>query len=216
MSAAVPGPVSDATPLADAEAAGPLGPAPTPPAKSAVLVIDMLNFFAIEGDEQYQRRFWDVVDRIRELREVARAQGALWIYVNTLFDSEESFAASPLAKKSPPHWLRGTHESEVVAPLTPGAGDLIVAKTVNSGFYDTPLDDVLHENGARRVILTGVHTHVCIALTAADAFYRNYDVVVVPECVTTIDMDRHDFGLGFIDRHLGRIVRLANVESLFE
>lgn len=181
-----------------------------------MLVMDMLNFFAMEGDEQYQRRFWVVVDRIVQLRQVAHSRLIPWVYVNTLFDSEASFASSALARKSPPHWIRGTHEAEVVDPLAPSDGDLVVAKSVNSGFYQSKLDDVLHEVGAERVILTGVHTHVCVALTAADAFYRNYDVVVVPECVTTIEMERHRFGLDFIERHLGRMVALADVDALFD
>ncbi len=187
-----------------------------PKSRTAVLVIDMLNFFATEGDLDYQHRFSGVVDRISDMRAIARSRGVPWIYVNTLFDSEASFASSAMARKSAPHWIKGTHEAAVVDALAPEDGDIIVAKTVNSGFFETRLDRVLREVGAGRLVLAGVHTHVCIALTAADAFYRNYDVIVVPECVTTIDLSRHEFGLGFIARHLGRVVALADIQAFLD
>jgi nicotinamidase-related amidase len=172
----------------------------------ALLIIDMLEYFATEGDDAYQARFASLVLNIAALKEEAAALGAHPIYVNTQFQSEQEFATSPMARRYPPRWIHGSREADVVTGLAPAMTDIVVTKTVNSGFYGTRLDEVLLGIGARRVVLAGVHTHVCIALTAADAFYRNLDVYVVRDCVATIDPSRHEFGLGLIDRHFGTVI----------
>jgi nicotinamidase-related amidase len=176
----------------------------------------MLNFFACEGDATYKARFSDTVTSIAALRLLASNAHLPWIYVNTQFESIDVFRQTAMARKAAPHWLKGTPEAEVVATLAPTVGDHVIPKTVNSGFYDTDLDATLRECGIERLVIVGVHTHVCVALTAADAFYRNYDVIVVEECVTTIVPERHRCGLDYIARHFGRVVRLAEVPALFD
>lgn len=181
----------------------------------AVLIIDMLNFFAEEGDAEYQARFAEAADAIRRLRELADQARVPVIYLNTEFESRQHFASSAMARKADPSWIKGSAEAEVIPILLPRPTDHVIAKTVNSGFFETILDATLAELGVARLLISGVHTHVCVALTAADAFYRNYDVVVMADCVTTIDPGRHVRGLEYIGRHLGRLGRLDQGLELF-
>ncbi len=71
--------------------------------------------------------------------------------------------------------------------------DLVVVKGRDSGFYETALDDTLRKLGVKTVVVTGLQTHVCVQTTAADAFFRGYNVWVPDDCVfspTTEDTER--------------------------
>ena len=57
-------------------------------------------------------------------------------------------------------------------------------KTTLSGFHQTPLDALLRLAGARRVIVTGLMADNCVLFTAADAYMRDYKVVVPRDCVS--------------------------------
>ncbi|WON77441.1 cysteine hydrolase [Serratia sp. UGAL515B_01] len=71
--------------------------------------------------------------------------------------------------------------------------DLVVIKGRDSGFYETTLDETLQKLGVKTVVVTGLQTHVCVQTTAADAFFRGYNVWVPDDCVfspTSEDTDR--------------------------
>ncbi|MCE0825726.1 MULTISPECIES: cysteine hydrolase family protein [Buttiauxella] len=71
--------------------------------------------------------------------------------------------------------------------------DLVVVKSRDSGFFETELDNTLQRLGVKTVVVTGLQTHVCVQTTAADAFFRGYNVWVPDDCVfspTTEDTDR--------------------------
>jgi nicotinamidase-related amidase len=70
-----------------------------------------------------------------------------------------------------------------VLPEFLGEGDILVEKHKDSGFYETDLHDRLQELGVDTVIVTGMQTQICVQTTAADAFFREYNVWVPSDCV---------------------------------
>jgi nicotinamidase-related amidase len=67
--------------------------------------------------------------------------------------------------------------------LQPGKTDFVVLKSTLSGFYQTPLQAMLELGRVKTVIVTGLVTGNCILFTAADAYMRNYEVVIPSDCV---------------------------------
>lgn len=61
--------------------------------------------------------------------------------------------------------------------LAPCPGDLYIRKHAYSGFYATRLDTALRNMEIRYLVCAGLWANVCMAATALDALYRNYDVV---------------------------------------
>jgi len=61
--------------------------------------------------------------------------------------------------------------------LAPRPGDYYVRKHVYSAFFDTRLDTLLRNLGIRILVCAGLWANVCMAATALDALYRNYDVI---------------------------------------
>ncbi len=63
--------------------------------------------------------------------------------------------------------------------------DLIVEKNKDSGFFETDLHERLQELGVDTVAITGMQTQICVQTTAADAFFRGYNVIVPPDAVVS-------------------------------
>jgi ureidoacrylate peracid hydrolase len=78
--------------------------------------------------------------------------------------------------------IRDTWNTDIVAELTPEAGDLVLYKHRFSGFYETELDNVLHRLGTRNLIFTGCTTSICIDSTIRDAMFRDYRCVLLADC----------------------------------
>lgn len=78
--------------------------------------------------------------------------------------------------------IAGTAGNQLINEIY-SPGDHIVVKGRDSGFFETKLDEKLQELGVKTVIVTGLQTHVCVQTTAADAFFRGYNVWVPDDCV---------------------------------
>jgi nicotinamidase-related amidase len=63
--------------------------------------------------------------------------------------------------------------------------DLVIEKNKDSGFYETDLHDRLQELEVDTVIITGMQTQICVQTTAADGFFRGYNVIVPTDAVVS-------------------------------
>lgn len=99
------------------------------------------------------------------------------------------------------HAVEGTEGSEIVSGLEPEDDEPVLKKTKYSAFYNTELEKVLKDLDVNKVVLTGVLTHICIQHTAADAFYRGFEIIVPRGCVEDLDDQRNEKALKFIEEN---------------
>lgn len=170
----------------------------------ALLVIDMLNDFVLEGAPLVVEGARGIIPAIRDRIEDARKRGASIIYVCDRHAPDDAEF-----KYWPPHAVSGTPGSEVVRELAPRPGDIVVPKTRYSGFYGTQLDRILEERGVGRLTLTGVLTNICILYTAADAIMRGYEVSVPEDSVASTAPEDHRFAL----RQINEILQPAKTKK---
>jgi nicotinamidase-related amidase len=159
--------------------------------RPALVILDMLDDFVTGA--LANPRAEGIVPRIAELARHAHDRGWPVVYVNDAHlpgDFEERIWG--------PHAMAGTPGAQVVAALTPAAGDLVLTKRFYSGFHETGLDASLRARGVDTVILTGVLTDICVRHTAADALYRGYRITVPPDAVEALDQEAHDGGLAYL------------------
>lgn len=182
------------------------------PERWALLIIDMLNDFAAEGDYAYKRRFWQVAGNIKQLATYCRQLSVPVIYVCDRHKRQD-YGESLKSTKTPPHAVEGTTGAAVVVCLEPGAQDLVVPKTMYSGFFRTELEQLLTDLDIDTVIVTGVHTHVCVLATAMDAFSRELLVFVPHDCTTTIRDEAYRFALDFVERHVGTVLDSQSIQE---
>lgn len=171
--------------------------------KNAVIVIDMLEDFVYGAlkNERSKR----IIPNIAKLLRYAREHGWPVVYAN-----DAHLPGDPEEKVWGPHALAGTAGAQVIKELTPKKGDYVLGKRTYSSFNQTGLDLLLRQNGVDTVILTGQHTHICVRHTSADAFAKNYSIMVPEDCVESFSDDDHNGGLAYLKMCYGAKVVKTN------
>ena len=167
--------------------------------RSALVIVDMQNAFVIKGG-MFDLRGFDVIpiqkviDPISKICTKVRNKMAKVIYVvHTLSpDLREVGPDSSFWYKSvkfyreEPRWrdkfiVRGTWGAEIVDPLKPREGDLIVEKPRFSAFFGTDLDTILKTHNLKYLFFTGCATNICIEASIRDAANLGYFPILVSD-----------------------------------
>lgn len=152
-------------------------------AHTCLLMIDMINEFSFQGAEAMFPAVIGMAERIAQLKRQVKLAGFPVIYVNDNFGRWQSDFRTLVARCLEDR-CRG---KEVAKLLRPEEDDYFVLKPKHSGFYATPLDLLLTYLKARRLIITGVAGNSCILYTAADAYMREFTLIVPADCVLSTD-----------------------------
>ena len=75
--------------------------------------------------------------------------------------------------------------------ITPQQNEIVINKHTGSIFIDTGFERMLRNAGIVTVVFTGIATEFGIESSARDAFNRGFYPVVVSDCVSSLDKDRH-------------------------
>ncbi|MCM4084428.1 cysteine hydrolase family protein [Paractinoplanes hotanensis] len=94
--------------------------------------------------------------------------------------------------------VRGEYGHDIVDELAPVDGEIVVDKPGKGAFYATELSGILDKFGARRLIVTGVTTEVCVHTTVREANDRGYDCLVLADCVGSYFPEFQRVGLEMI------------------
>jgi len=151
-----------------------------PKASTALLLVDVINPLDFPGGAAVARRSLRMAARLAALRDRATRARLPIVYVNDNLGLWRSDIAELVRRCSAP----GVPGAPVVKLLEPRPTDLVVLKATLSGFHQTPLDALLRLAGAQTVVITGLMADNCVLFTAADAYMRDYRLVVPRDCVT--------------------------------
>src|SRR5215470_5998214 len=75
----------------------------------------------------------------------------------------------------------GEPGNDIVAELTPLAGESVIVKPGKGAFWATPLDDMLRWRGITHLIVAGVTTEVCVQTTIREANDRGYECLLIED-----------------------------------
>lgn len=76
--------------------------------------------------------------------------------------------------------------------------DIVVPKMAYSAFYNTFLDSLLRSLNIDSLFLAGLTTETCVKHTAADAFYRGYDISIVKDAVSSPNRRYHELSIKYM------------------
>jgi nicotinamidase-related amidase len=147
----------------------------------ALLLIDVINPLEFPEARQLSRFVPALARKLSRLKERAQKAGVPVIYVNDNFGRWRS----DFRRQVEYCLKRDSRGAELVLALRPGEKDYFVLKPKHSGFFATTLDTLLRYLGARRLILTGIAGNFCVLFTANDAYMRDYEITVPPDCVVS-------------------------------
>ncbi|MGW3633606.1 cysteine hydrolase [Streptomyces sp. NPDC005122] len=105
---------------------------------------------------------------------------------------------------------RGSAGGAILSDFT-APTDVVVEKNKDSGFYETELHDLLQEAGVDTVLVTGLQTQICVQTTAADAFFRGYNIWVPSDCVVSGDPDARDRSLEWLRGYCATVADSAEI-----
>jgi ureidoacrylate peracid hydrolase len=176
------------------------------PAEAALLVIDMQNDFGAAGGA-FDRAGIDIrqiratLAPTRKVLAAARASGMTIIYLQMAYLPDLSDFPPSGSRTARAHQrfgagqeipapdgstgrilVRNTWNSAVLDELRPEPGDIQLYKPRFSGFFSTPLDDLLRKRGIASLFLSGCTTSVCVESTLRDASFRDYRSLVLEDC----------------------------------
>ena len=172
----------------------------------AIIIVDMLNDF-VTGSLRCDRA-QRIIPHLVQLVGEARKNGVPVIFSN---DAHIKGIDHEL-KLWGDHAIAGTEGAKVIPELEPIDGDYIIPKRRYSGFYGTDMDMLLRELGVDTVIITGLHAHMCVRHTAADAYYRGYDIVIPTDGVDSFTEEDYQAGLKYLKEVYG--AEITDVDSI--
>jgi nicotinamidase-related amidase len=149
------------------------------------------------------------VCRSRELLSAARENSVFVVHVRAEYGKPWRSASSPYrfpveGRREPAVWTAsasdmstnrwfeeeetevcrtGTWGAEFVEGLRPEPGEAVITKHRFGAFAGTGLDRLLRARGLSSLVVAGVTTNCCVETTAREAVMREFDLIVVEDCV---------------------------------
>jgi ureidoacrylate peracid hydrolase len=193
-------------------------------AETALVIVDMQNAYASPGGYLDLAGFHlaetqACIAQIAIVADAAREAGIPVLYFQNGWDAGYVEAGGP----GSPNWhksnalktmrkrpelegkllAKGGWDYALVEALAPQPGDIVVAKTRYSGFFNTNMDSLLRARGIRNLVFTGIATNVCVESSLRDAFHLEYFCVVLEDAT-------HAAGPDFAQK-----AALYNIETFF-
>jgi nicotinamidase-related amidase len=162
-------------------------------ARSALIVVDMLNRYEHDDAEPLRDSVRAVLPAIARLIDQAEEGGALVVYVN---DNHGDWTAGRGALS---RWAMEGVDAALVEPVVPGRDIPFLVKARHSIFYATQLEYLLREHDVDHLVLVGQVTEQCILYSALDAYIRHFRVTVPRDAVAHIHPDLADAALKMME-----------------
>ena len=151
----------------------------------ALLLIDVINDLEFAGGEKLLPHAIAMAEALAALKRRAKAAGIPIIYANDNFGRWRSDFRS-LVKHCLESDVRG---KPIVSKLVPEGDDYFILKPKHSAFYHTNLEILLKYLGAQTLILTGIAGDICVLFSANDAYMRDFEIIVPPDCTVSENPD---------------------------
>ncbi len=170
--------------------------------RSALLVIDMLRYFADPSGRCCLPAAVAIIPRIQSLVAVWRDLDRPVIFTQHCHEGEHDLGM--LGRFFSDYIRKGEPDAEIVSALTPAPKEHVICKTTYDAFLDTQLETILKEGNIDQVLITGVLTHMCCETTARSAFCRGFEVYIPVDAVAS----------SVEERHLGSLLSLADAVAI--
>jgi ureidoacrylate peracid hydrolase len=181
------------------------------PAKAALLLVDVQTYncswdggeYAHLGRQEKEQRYGYFFRTLRDsalpnmvlLQQACRRGGIEVVYTvieSLTADGRDRSLDYKITGFNVP---KGSPDANMVSELTPGADEIVFAKTSSSVFISTNIDYVLRNLGTRYLIVAGCLTDQCVDSTVRDACDLGYLVTVPTDACVTLSAERHDWSL---------------------
>ena len=169
--------------------------------RTALVVVDMQNYFVAEGFAAEVPKARDIVPNINRMAKALRAAGGTVVWVQTTatgaleqWANHHAHMLTPDRKEKRLTQLNEGHDGFKVYPkLEPLPADLRIKKVKYSAFIagSSDIDGQLKNLGIDTLLVTGTVTNVCCESTARDAMMLDYRVVMLSDGNASLTDQEH-------------------------
>jgi ureidoacrylate peracid hydrolase len=177
-----------------------------PVAKTALVVIDLQNYFMVPGQQAEIPLSREIVPNVNRLAGVLRERGGTVVWIRTMFTEETLTSISHFHEvlMTPERQARraaalaeGAFGAELYSALDVRPEDLIVKKTRYSAFIQgaSDLEALLRQRGITAVLIAGTTTETCCESTARDAMMLNFRTTMISDGTAAVNDAEHNGSL---------------------
>lgn len=169
--------------------------------RSALVVVDMQNYFCAPGFPHEVPMAREIVPNINRLAQALRAAGGTvaWIQMTAVGAQEQwrNYTTRMLTRERQEKRIAGLGEAsegfKLFAGLTVLPGDLRIKKNRYSAFIpgSSDIDAKLKALAIDTVLIAGTATNVCCESTARDAMMLDYKVIMVSDSTAAFTDEEH-------------------------
>jgi ureidoacrylate peracid hydrolase len=169
--------------------------------RTALVVVDMQNYFVAEGFAAEVPAARAIVPNINRIAEALRAAGGTVVWIQTSasgalehWGNHHKYMLTPERVQKRLAQLDEAHDGFKLFPeLKPVAGDLWIKKLKYSAFISgsSDIDSQLKSIGIDTLLITGTVTNVCCESTARDAMMLDYRVVMLSDGNASLTDEEH-------------------------
>ncbi len=195
------------------------------PGKTALIIIDMQNFFVEEGQPSEVPAARDIVPNINRLAEATRDAGStvFWVRVTLTEEVFEEWSVfldyrDDDGREAFSGLEAGHHGHALWHKLDVREEDLVVNKTRFSAFIQgsSELDSILRDRGVDTLLIAGTLTNVCCESTARDAMMLNYRAVLVSDANAAVTDFEHQASLVNVLQFFGDVYTTEEAIGLLQ
>jgi nicotinamidase-related amidase len=174
-----------------------------PSSQRVLLLVDFITALDFPGAEQLAPAALEAARATADLKRRLCAEGVATIYANDNYGVWQSDFHSLVSTCLGLEGVPG----EIARLLYPQASDITILKPRHSAFYASPLELLLAEMDTSELIICGLATDMCVQLTAADAFLREYRTRVPADCTAARTTEAKATALAYMEQVLKCDVR---------
>ncbi|MFL6797644.1 MAG: isochorismatase family protein [Xanthobacteraceae bacterium] len=185
-------------------------------ARSALVVVDMQNYFVEKGFPLEVPTARAIVPNINRAAKALRAAGGsvVWIQTTSIgalqhWGNFHSHMLTPERSRVRLESLDETAEGyKIYPPLEPLPNDLWVKKLKYSAFIagSSDIDAQLRRRGIDTLLITGTVTNVCCESTARDAMMLDYRVIMLSDGNASLTDEEHAASLNNFLNYFGDVM----------
>lgn len=179
------------------------------PESCALLVVDMLRYFAHPDGRVYLPSARAVTPRIRSILDHWRDRGGVVAFTRHCHHGPGDLGM--LGKFFGDYIRCGEEESKIIEELSPVFEEKVFLKKTYDAFQCTGFEEYLRSRSVEQVLVTGVLTQMCCETTARSAFVRDFEVYIAADALTTSSERLHVNSLLGMATCCAVITRSSNV-----